>query len=113
MSRAGSAPALVAPAGAQGPGKLHGALVEALDLLLARRASGVLPGDRRAAGLGDGTELAQIRPYQVGDDVRRLDAAASARTGSRTCAITSRSGRSRRGCCSTSRRRWRSGRARG
>ena len=49
--------------------------------LLARRASGVLPGERRAAGLGDGTELAQIRPYQVGDDVRRLDAAASARTG--------------------------------
>jgi uncharacterized protein (DUF58 family) len=77
----GAARALVAPAGAQGPGALRGALVEALDLLLARRASGVLPGDRRASGLGDGTELAQIRPYQVGDDVRRLDAAASARTG--------------------------------
>jgi uncharacterized protein (DUF58 family) len=76
-----SGPSLVAPAGAQGPGALRGALVEALDLLLARRASGVLPGDRRASGLGDGTELAQIRPYQVGDDVRRLDAAASARTG--------------------------------
>jgi uncharacterized protein (DUF58 family) len=75
------APALIAPAGAQGPGALRGALVEALDLLLARRASGVLPGDRRASGLGEGTELAQIRPYQVGDDVRRLDAAASARTG--------------------------------
>ena len=73
--------ALAQPAGAQGPGALRGALVEALDLLLARRASGVLPGDRRASGLGDGTELAQIRPYQVGDDVRRLDAAASARTG--------------------------------
>ncbi len=77
----GAAATLVPPAGAQGPGALRGALVEALDLLLARRASGVLPGDRRAAGLGDGTELAQIRPYQVGDDVRRLDAAASARTG--------------------------------
>jgi uncharacterized protein (DUF58 family) len=76
-----AAAALVTPPGAQGPGALRGALVEALDLLLARRASGVLPGDRRAAGLGDGTELAQIRPYQVGDDVRRLDAAASARTG--------------------------------
>jgi uncharacterized protein (DUF58 family) len=75
------APELVAPAGAQGHGALRGALVEALDLLLARRASGVLPGDRRASGLGEGTELAQIRPYQVGDDVRRLDAAASARTG--------------------------------
>ena len=72
---------LAAPAGAQGPGAIRGALVEALDLLLARRASGVLPGERRATGRGEGTELAQLRPYQVGDDVRRLDAAASARTG--------------------------------
>jgi uncharacterized protein (DUF58 family) len=60
---------------------MPGALVEALDLVLARRAAGALPGERRAAGVGTGTELAQIRPYQVGDDVRRLDAAASARTG--------------------------------
>jgi uncharacterized protein (DUF58 family) len=60
---------------------LPGALVEALDLVLARRAAGVLPGERRAAGLGDGTELAQVRPYRVGDDVRRLDPSASARTG--------------------------------
>jgi uncharacterized protein (DUF58 family) len=69
------------PAGAQGPGPIVGGLVETLDLMIARRASGVLPGERRAAGLGAGTELAQLRPYQVGDDVRRLDAAASARTG--------------------------------
>jgi uncharacterized protein (DUF58 family) len=75
-----SAP-LAPPAGGQGPGPMPGALVEALDLVLARRAAGALPGERRAAGLGTGTELAQIRPYQVGDDVRRLDAAASARTG--------------------------------
>jgi uncharacterized protein (DUF58 family) len=72
---------LTPPAGAQGPGAIRGALVEALDLLLARRASGVLPGERRASGRGDGTELAQTRTYQVGDDVRKLDAAASARTG--------------------------------
>ena len=76
-----AADGLVAPEGRQGPGATPGALVEALDLVLARRASGVLPGDRRAAGRGWGTELAQVRPYQVGDDVRRLDAAASARTG--------------------------------
>jgi uncharacterized protein (DUF58 family) len=60
---------------------MQGELVEALDLVLARRASGTLPGERRAAGRGTGTELAQIRPYQVGDDVRSIDAAASARTG--------------------------------
>jgi uncharacterized protein (DUF58 family) len=76
------APALVAdPPRRQGPGPMQGALVETLDLVLARRASGALPGERRAAGRGTGTELAQIRPYQVGDDVRRIDAAASARTG--------------------------------
>ncbi len=80
--RAGARPDGVAvPAGAQGPGPIAGGLVEALDLVIARRASGVLPGERRASGLGAGTELAQLRPYQVGDDVRRLDAAASARTG--------------------------------
>jgi uncharacterized protein (DUF58 family) len=73
--------ALAPPPGRQGPGPLPGALVEALDLVLARRAAGVFPGERRAAGLGDGTELAQVRPYRVGDDVRRLDPAASARTG--------------------------------
>jgi len=72
---------LAPPPGRQGPGPLPGALVEALDLVLARRAAGLFPGERRAAGRGDGTELAQVRPYQVGDDVRRLDAAASARTG--------------------------------
>jgi uncharacterized protein (DUF58 family) len=74
-------PALVDPPGRQGPGAMSAALVEQLDLVLAERASGVLPGERRAAGRGVGTELAQIRPYQAGDDVRRLDAAASARTG--------------------------------
>lgn len=56
-------------------------LVEALDLVVARRASGALPGDRRAAGIGAGIELAQLRPYVVGDDVRQIDAAATARTG--------------------------------
>src|SRR3954466_3284678 len=69
------------PPGRQGPGPMQGSLVEALDLVLAQRASGALPGERRAAGRGTGTELAQIRPYQVGDDVRQIDAAASARTG--------------------------------
>ena len=72
---------LIAPAGRQGPGPIPAASVEALDLVMARRASGLLPGDRPAPGTGAGTELAQLRPYQPGDDVRRLDAAATARTG--------------------------------
>jgi uncharacterized protein (DUF58 family) len=69
------------PDGRQGPGPMPNALVEALDLPVAHRAAGQLPGDRRAAGVGVGTELAQLRAYQVGDDVRQIDAAATARTG--------------------------------
>ena len=64
-----------------GPGPVPAPLVEALALTLAQRGAGVLPGDRLAPGVGSGTELAQLRPYQVGDDVRQLDPAASARTG--------------------------------
>jgi uncharacterized protein (DUF58 family) len=71
---------LIDPPGRQGPGKVADDLVARLDLS-ASRASGALPGERRAAGAGAGTELAQLRPYEPGDDPRRLDPAASARTG--------------------------------
>src|SRR5215218_6053475 len=73
--------ALRPPVASQGPGPLPHGLIAGLDLVIARRAAGALPGDRRAAGLGAGTELAQLRPYEVGDDVRQIDAAATARTG--------------------------------
>lgn len=69
------------PPARQGPGPIPAALVDALALSIAQRGAGVLPGDRLAPGVGSGTELAQLRPYQIGDDVRQLDAAASARTG--------------------------------
>jgi uncharacterized protein (DUF58 family) len=72
---------IVPPAGRQGPGPMPGALLQVLDLAIARRAGGALPGDHRAPGAGPGTELVQLRPYQVGDDVRQLDPAATARTG--------------------------------
>ncbi|HEX4363526.1 MAG TPA: DUF58 domain-containing protein [Solirubrobacteraceae bacterium] len=72
---------LQVPAARQGPGPVPAAIVDALALSLARRGGGVLPGDRLAPGVGSGTELAQLRPYQLGDDVRQLDAAATARTG--------------------------------
>ncbi|HWH43829.1 MAG TPA: DUF58 domain-containing protein [Thermoleophilaceae bacterium] len=55
-------------------------LVDTLDLALTRRSGGVLPGEHAAPGVGTGTELAQLRPYQPGDDVRLLDPAATART---------------------------------
>jgi uncharacterized protein (DUF58 family) len=80
VTAAGS-PALRPPDGRQGPGPTPGALLQALDLSLARRAGGALPGDHRAPGTGAGTELVQLRPYAVGDDVRQLDPAATARTG--------------------------------
>jgi uncharacterized protein (DUF58 family) len=71
---------LVPPAGRQGPGPVPAALVEALDLAFVRRAGGVSAGEHRGGGVGSGTELAQLRPYQPGDDVRQLDPAATART---------------------------------
>ncbi|HEX8744145.1 MAG TPA: DUF58 domain-containing protein [Thermoleophilaceae bacterium] len=74
-------PFLQVPAARQGPGPMPRRLVEALDTPVAHRASGALPGDRLSAGLGLGTELAQLRPYEFGDDVRHIDAAATARTG--------------------------------
>jgi uncharacterized protein (DUF58 family) len=55
--------------------------VEALDLAFVRRVGGVSAGEHRGAGVGSGTELAQLRPYQPGDDVRLIDASATARTG--------------------------------
>jgi uncharacterized protein (DUF58 family) len=69
------------PAARQGPGPIAQPLIEALDVSLNRLVARMLPGDRRAAGVGVGTELAQLRPYETGDDVRHIDAAATARTG--------------------------------
>ncbi|MGH2868133.1 MAG: DUF58 domain-containing protein [Solirubrobacteraceae bacterium] len=73
---------LAPPAARQGPGPIAQPVIDALDLAVNRLVARSLPGDRRAAGVGLGTELAQLRPYELGDDVRHLDAAASARTGS-------------------------------
>ena len=60
---------------------MPGALIEALDPAVNRLVTRTLSGSRRATGVGFGTELAQLRPYEPGDDVRHIDAAGSARTG--------------------------------
>jgi uncharacterized protein (DUF58 family) len=56
-------------------------IVDGLELVMATRAGGALPGDKPAPGVGAGTELAQLRPYEVGDDVRQIDPSATARAG--------------------------------
>ncbi len=63
-----------------GPGPTPEALLRALDLTVGRRIHGLIPGEYRAHDLGGGTELAQIRPYEPGDDVRRIDWNVTART---------------------------------
>jgi uncharacterized protein (DUF58 family) len=72
---------LVVPPARQGPGPLHGRAVARLRIELRRHAHGLRPGDHPTAGVGRGLELAQLRPYEAGDDIRRIDPAASARTG--------------------------------
>src|SRR5688572_4518406 len=64
-----------------GPGPLPASLLRRLDLTVRRRIDGMLAGDHRSLALGDGTELAQIRPYVPGDDVRLIDWNVTARTG--------------------------------
>lgn len=73
---------LEVPVARQGPGPMPAAVIDALDVAVNRLVSRSLPGSRRASGVGPGLELAQIRPYEPGDDVRHIDPAASARTGS-------------------------------
>jgi uncharacterized protein (DUF58 family) len=53
--------------------------LRALDLTVRRRIESLLAGEHRAASLGVAMELAQVRPYQPGDDVRLIDWNATAR----------------------------------
>ena len=58
---------------APGPGPTPEALLRALDVTVGRHIHGLLPGEFRAHDRGGGTELAQVRPYEPGDDVRHID----------------------------------------
>src|SRR5207245_1141574 len=64
-----------------GPGPLSNASLRALELSVGRRVDGLLAGDYRSAFAGVGSELWQVRPYEPGDDVRRIGWNATARTG--------------------------------
>jgi uncharacterized protein (DUF58 family) len=64
-----------------GPGPVSERLLRALEITVARRMEGLLAGDYRSRLLGQGSELAQIRPYTLGDDVRQIDWNVTARTG--------------------------------
>ena len=63
-----------------GPGPIAESLVRQLELTMDRRVGGLMSGDHRGLGRGTGLELDRIRPYEPGDDVRRIDWNATART---------------------------------
>ena len=64
-----------------GPGPLSSASLRALELTVGRRVDGLLSGDYRSAFAGLGSELWQVRAYEPGDDVRRIEWNVTARTG--------------------------------
>ena len=63
-----------------GPGPIADRLVRQLELSLDRRVGGQMSGDHLGRGHGQGLELDRIRPYEPGDDVRRIDWNATARS---------------------------------
>lgn len=64
-----------------GPGPLPSEALRALQIDVVRRLQGMIAGDYRSSRFGDGTELAQLRPYVPGDDVRGIEWNVTARAG--------------------------------
>ena len=56
-----------------GPGPVPQAILRSLDLAVLKRIESLLPGEHMTPQVGQGTELAGIRPYLPGDDVRYID----------------------------------------
>jgi uncharacterized protein (DUF58 family) len=56
-----------------GPGPVPPAVLRSLDLAVLRRVESLVPGEHLTPQVGAGTELAMIRPYFFGDDVRHID----------------------------------------
>jgi uncharacterized protein (DUF58 family) len=48
-------------------------VLRSLDLAVLRRIESLIPGEHLTLQVGGGTELAMIRPYHPGDDVRHID----------------------------------------
>ena len=71
-----------------GPGALPVALLRALQIEVGRRLEGMLAGEYRSSRYGDGAELAQVRPYVAGDDVRLIEWNVTARTGKTHVRVT-------------------------
>jgi len=55
-------------------------LLQRLEWTVIRRLDGLLQGDYRTLFRGDGLDLADLREYQPGDDIRRMDWNVTART---------------------------------
>jgi uncharacterized protein (DUF58 family) len=56
-----------------GPGPIPPSVLRSLDLAVLRRVESLIPGEYLTPQVGGGTELAMIRPYRPGDDVRYMD----------------------------------------
>ena len=56
-----------------GPGPVPPAVLRSLDLAVMRRVESLIPGEHLTPQVGGGTDLAVIRPYRPGDDVRHID----------------------------------------
>jgi uncharacterized protein (DUF58 family) len=76
----GLIPARVRTPARPGPGPIADEIARHLELGLQRRVGGRLAGDHRGLGAGEGLDLDRIRPYEPGDDVRRIDWNATARS---------------------------------
>lgn len=57
------------------------AVLRRIEWTVVRRLDGLLQGDYRTLFHGHGLDLAEVREYQVGDDVRTMDWNVTARTG--------------------------------
>ncbi len=56
-----------------GPGPIPPTVLRSLDLAMLRRVESLIPGEHLTPQVGSGTELAMVRPYRPGDDVRHMD----------------------------------------